>query len=153
MSALDNLQIATPCPMKWSNMKGDDRKRRCERCRLDVYNLSKLPEREATELISKKVCVTFLRRADGTVITGDCRGGFSAHFWEKFGSMERTGLILLFGAVFTALFFATVITIFGDNIRWYFGAGATGAIAAGPVSPATRSPKPLPHGTITSRAP
>src|SRR4051812_6255165 len=108
MSVLDTLQVATPCPMKWSQMKGDDRVRRCNQCRLQVYNLSKLTEREAIEVVTARKCVTFFRRADGTVITGDCRGGFSEHFWEKFASMNRAGLILLFGAVFSALFFATM---------------------------------------------
>ena len=62
-------------------------------------------------------------------MSGDCRGGFSERFWERFGAMEGTGLIVFFGAIFTALFFATVITLFGDNVRAMFGLNTTGALA------------------------
>jgi hypothetical protein len=126
MSLLEQLRVATPCPMKWSQMKGNDRVRQCDRCKLKVYNLTLLKERDAYEFVTAKKCVTFFRRADGTVMTADCRGGFSERFWEKFGSMERTGLILLFGATFSALFFATVITVFGDHFRYYFGQSVAG---------------------------
>ena len=132
MSALDNLQVATPCPMKWSQMRGDDRVRMCGRCRLHVYNLSAMTAPEATSLLEDqdgKVCATFMRRADGTVITQDCRGGFSERFWEKFGAVERTGMVFLVGGAFTALFFAALVTLFGDNIRALFGQSTTGALA------------------------
>ena len=87
---------------------------------------------EATSLLEGqggKLCATFVRRADGTVITQDCRGGFSERFWEKFGAVERTGLIFLVGGAFTALFFAAVVTVFGDNMRALFGQSTTGALA------------------------
>lgn len=145
MSALDTLKIASPCPMKWNQMAGDDRVRRCASCRLDVYNLSAMTEGEATSLLDCKkgqACVTFLRRTDGTVITGDCRGGFSDHFWEKFPGMERGGLILLFGGLFSALFFAAVVTLFGDNIRVMFGQGTVGALP-GDTHVTRRASKPV----------
>jgi hypothetical protein len=136
MSVLDNLQVATPCPMKWSQMRGDDRVRMCGRCRLHVYNLSAMTTPEATSLLEEKggkVCATFVRRADGTVITQDCRGGFSERFWEKFGTVERKGMFFLVGGAFTALFFAAVVTLFGDNVRALFGQSTTGALAGDTV--------------------
>jgi hypothetical protein len=152
MSALEDLQIATPCPMKWSQMRGDDRVRMCSRCRLHVFNLSALTAPEATSLLEEKggkVCTTFVRRADGTVITQDCRGGFSLRFFEKFGAVERKGMFFLVGGAFTALFFAAVVTIFGENMRALFGMSSTGL--AGDTLVEKRAPnranpgKPLPR--------
>jgi hypothetical protein len=140
MRPLDNLKIATPCPMKWSQMEGDDRVRHCAQCKLAVHNLSAMSEREAVELVTARKCVTFFVRADGTLITGDCRGGFSDHFWEKFATMNRSGVILLVGAAFTALFFATVLTLFGDNIRYLLSDQVTGL--PGDIPVATRTVRP-----------
>ena len=40
LEILDRLRIASPCPMRWDDMQGDDRKRFFGECRLHVYNLS-----------------------------------------------------------------------------------------------------------------
>jgi hypothetical protein len=127
---LDDLQIATPCPMKWNDMRGDERKRFCGRCKLHVYNLSEMAKAEATALVSAGgVCVTMRRRADGTVITNDCRGGFSTRFFEKYGTFERKGMVGLVVASLAALFFAMVTTLFSDNMRALFSYTDTGALA------------------------
>jgi len=34
---LDNIRIASPCPIKWTNMQGEARVRFCEHCKLNVY--------------------------------------------------------------------------------------------------------------------
>ena len=152
MSLLNELQVATPCSMKWKQMSGDDRVRRCERCRLHVYNLSAMTEREALRLVKQrdgKLCAKFLRREDGTVLTQDCRGGFSEAFWEKFGAVERTGMIMLVAGAFTALLFAAVVTIFGDNIRMLLGQGTMGALD-GTAPVAKRPPR---NGTIIPAPP
>jgi hypothetical protein len=129
MSPLDGLQIATPCPMKFSDMKGDDRVRFCAQCKLHVYNLTAMTEADAVKLVTnreQRICVSFLRRADGTVITRDCKGGFSTNFWEKFGTFERNGLVGLVVAAVVSVLFASVVTLFGDNLRALFGAEAGG---------------------------
>lgn len=80
-SGLDNLKIASPCSVSWSDMKGDERSRDCSSCRLRVYNLSAMTRAEAETLIAEKEgrpCVRFYRRADGTVITRDCPVGLRA---------------------------------------------------------------------------
>ena len=59
-------------------MTGSDQVRFCQRCEKRVYNLSALPAAEAEALLARKrlwMCVRFARRADGTVIAGDCAGG------------------------------------------------------------------------------
>lgn len=132
MSPLDSLQVATPCPMKWSQMKGDERTRHCDRCKLNVYNLSAMTAPEATRLITLaegRICATFFRRDDGTVLTRDCEGGLKALFFEKYGAVEKTGPRVVVIAAVTAAIFALGVTIFGDNVRMLFGYQTTGALA------------------------
>lgn len=62
-------------------MSGDDRVRYCGECRLNVYNLSGMSRRDATELIQLvegRLCVRFYRRKDGTLLTSDCPIGMRA---------------------------------------------------------------------------
>lgn len=78
---LDNFHIASPCPANWDEMFGDDRKRFCGGCKLNVYNLSKMTRREAENLLYNsegRLCVRFFRRADGTVLTKNCPVGWAA---------------------------------------------------------------------------
>ena len=74
-SALDTITISTPCTASWEAMKGDDRKRFCDSCRLHVYDVSAMTRAEAEALIfgsKTRVCTRLWRRADDTVITKDC---------------------------------------------------------------------------------
>jgi hypothetical protein len=62
-------------------MKGDDRARFCDECRLRVYDISRLTRREAEALISRtegRICARLYRRADGTILTKDCPVGLRA---------------------------------------------------------------------------
>ena len=80
-SPLDNIRVASPCPADWNEMYGDERKRFCSDCKLNVYNLSGMTRRDAETLIQDhegRLCVRFFRRADGTVLTADCPVG-----WER----------------------------------------------------------------------
>lgn len=56
-------------------MTGDERVRHCAQCKLNVYNISALSTKEATDLIREKegrLCLRFYRRPDGTIITDNC---------------------------------------------------------------------------------
>ena len=78
---LDNIRIASPCTANWDEMYGDDRRRFCADCKLNVYNLSDMTRRQAENLLidsEGRLCVRFFRRADGTVITRDCPVGWRA---------------------------------------------------------------------------
>jgi len=78
---LDNIHVASPCPANWDEMFGDDRKRFCGDCKLNVYNLSEMTRREAENLLYNsegRLCVRFFRRADGTVLTKNCPVGWQA---------------------------------------------------------------------------
>lgn len=79
---LDHIRLAQPCPASWEQMRGDDRVRSCDLCKLNVYNLSALSRDEAETFIAaregQQVCVRLYRRADGSVLTQDCPVGLRA---------------------------------------------------------------------------
>jgi len=80
-SKIERLRIATPCPMSWAQMTGDDRVRFCDQCHLNVYNISELTRIEAEALIAAsegRLCARLFRRADGTILTKDCPVGLRA---------------------------------------------------------------------------
>lgn len=97
---LKNLRIASPCPMNWDQMTGDDRARFCSLCSLHVYNIAELTQKQAVALISEtegRICGRIYRRSDGTVITRDCPVGLRA---------VRRRVARVTGAVF-----ATIVTL------------------------------------------
>lgn len=74
----DQIDVASPCSMRWDDMRGDDRARFCGACRLNVYDISALTRAEAESLIREHeghLCVRFFRRADGTILTRNCPVG------------------------------------------------------------------------------
>lgn len=76
---LNNIKIASPCSADWNEMVGNERSRFCGDCKLNVYNLSGMSQREAENLILQsdgRLCVKFYRRADGSVLTKDCPVGW-----------------------------------------------------------------------------
>jgi hypothetical protein len=80
-SPLNNLKVASPCSQDWDAMMGNDRKRFCGECKLNVYNLSGMTRTEAENLLHNsegRLCVRFYKRADGTVLTQDCPVGWQA---------------------------------------------------------------------------
>jgi hypothetical protein len=134
-SPLNNIHIASPCPANWDEMYGDDKKRFCAECKLNVYNLSGMTRDEAERLVTNhegRLCVSFFRRTDGTVITTDCPVG-----WAKFKQRTRlyaaaaaSLLIALFtGVLFVSLFSKGKTTI-GD-LRFPFPVPAPEKIAGG----------------------
>ncbi len=77
-SLLDNVSIASPCPVKFDQMPGDEKVRFCSLCHLNVYNISQMTRNEAEELLEtngENVCLRLYRRSDGTLITKDCPEG------------------------------------------------------------------------------
>jgi hypothetical protein len=81
-NALDRVRIAAPCETDWDEMRGDERVRFCQRCSLNVYNLSSMTKREAERLVTRtegaRLCVRFYRRSDGTMLTKSCPVGLRA---------------------------------------------------------------------------
>ena len=79
---VNTLRVASPCPMSWEKMSGDERTRFCDLCKLNVYNISEMTEREVQRLVrnsGERICGRLYKRADGTVLTRDCPVGFRAY--------------------------------------------------------------------------
>lgn len=74
---LERISIKTPCPKSWDEMQGGARRRFCDVCSLHVHNLSALTRSQGESLLRERaaeggrLCVTYARRADGTVVTAD----------------------------------------------------------------------------------
>lgn len=81
LNVFDDLQIASPCSESWERMRGDERVRHCQKCDLNVFNLSEMTSEGALALlrehVGERMCVRLYRRADGTVITQDCPVGLA----------------------------------------------------------------------------
>src|SRR5262245_57021596 len=75
---LDDVRGASACAASWSQMQGNDRARRCPRCRQCVYRITGMTRNEAEDFIhaaeSRPVFVYYERR-DGTIMTRDCLRG------------------------------------------------------------------------------
>jgi hypothetical protein len=77
---LNNLHIASPCGANWDEMFGNEQKRFCSECELNVYNLSEMSQSEAENFLFNsegRVCVRLYKRSDGTVITQNCPIGLA----------------------------------------------------------------------------
>jgi len=78
---LASLRVASPCPMSWADMNGDDRVRFCSSCNLNVYNFAEMTSDEVRALVANsggRLCGRLYRRTDGTILTRDCPVGLRA---------------------------------------------------------------------------
>jgi hypothetical protein len=108
VTSLEEIRIASPCSASWEEMRGNDRVRFCNHCRLHVYNLSSMSRQEALALVAQKeerLCVQFYRRSDGTVITRDCPVGLRT----ARRAAKHAGLFLITGMA------AVLMLVFGES--------------------------------------
>jgi hypothetical protein len=101
--SLDQINIASPCPMQWEELAGDERKRFCAQCGLNVYNISAMTKAEAESFIANaegRICAKLYRRADGAIMTRDCPVGLRAVRKKVSGAAAAafSALVSLFGA-------------------------------------------------------
>lgn len=102
LSLLQRAEIASPCPAKWDEMEGDDRKRFCHQCSKHVYNFASMTDAEAERLLREnegKVCGRIYRRDDGTILTADCPVGFA-----NLRRVVRRRLVACVGAFLVVMF-------------------------------------------------
>lgn len=93
------LTIATPCPVSWDTMKGDDRKRFCDMCSLNVYNISEMTRAEAENFLANsegRICGKIYKRADGTILTKDCPVGLRA-YRKKVSALAGAAFSMILG--------------------------------------------------------
>ena len=138
---LNNLKIASPCSQDWNAMLGDNRKRYCGECKLNVYNLSGMSKAEAENLIMNaegRLCVRFYKRADGSVLTQDCPVG-----WVKVKNRTKAYVAALASLIFTFFGALGLVSAFKKSNETVMGAL--------PISTAT--PKQTPQYTMGNIAP
>lgn len=67
-----DIPIPTPCDENWDTMTPEGRKRFCDKCKKHVYDLSRMGEASAQELLERRVadnlCVSFLFDTYGNVV-------------------------------------------------------------------------------------
>jgi hypothetical protein len=116
--SLDVIEIASPCEVSWEAMDGDERVRRCDACKLSVYNIAELSRAEAEELIRSsegRLCVRFFRRSDGTILTRDCPVGLRAV------RRQIARMVVAIGALIGFLTVGTVAATAGTGKRMAHG--------------------------------
>lgn len=114
---LDNIRVASPCPASGNEMIGDERKRYCSECKLNVYNLSDMTRREAESFIINaegRVCIKFYRRSDGTVLTKDCPVGWQAV--KRRVSRTAKALVSICAGLFGGIFISNQLQP-GQNVK------------------------------------
>jgi hypothetical protein len=70
------IHIRTPCPKRWEELVGDERKRFCSECCLHVHNAAALTQREARALVSEatgRVCLRIEYDAQGAPVHRETR--------------------------------------------------------------------------------
>jgi len=103
---LRSITVAKPCPADWNSMAGDERKRHCSECGLNVHNIAGMTETEVRELIGThegRLCIRLFRRSDGTVITKDCPKGLAAYRRRvtRFAGAALASILALFSASYS----------------------------------------------------
>src|SRR6185295_13388572 len=104
--SLQQLRLASPCDMSWNDMRGNNRTRFCDQCRLNVYNIEALTEDEVHRLIVEtegRFCGRLWVRKDGTIVTRDCPVGLA---------LLRRGWWWAIGRA------AALLTLFGTGLAW-----------------------------------
>lgn len=105
---IENYEKASECPVKWDEMVGKSRVRFCEKCEQQVYDLSKLDQAEAEQLIVKregKSDLTYYRRADGKWQVRDCPIGAAKKSKLKLTFGIAGGAVVLLVGLFVLSFF------------------------------------------------
>ncbi len=97
---LGRIGVASPCSAKWGEMVGDERERFCLSCDKQVFNISAMARAEAEAFLASRVegdpaCIRFYRRADGTVLTGDCPTGVRRKRLRVLGAVALGGTALV----------------------------------------------------------
>jgi len=102
---LNSISVAKPCRADWNSMTGDERKRHCGECGLNVHNIAGMTAAEVRKLIGThegRLCIRLFRRPDGTVITKDCPKGLAAYRRRvaRFAGAAFAAAVGLFSASF-----------------------------------------------------
>jgi hypothetical protein len=146
---LDNISIASPCSQDWNAMVGNERKRYCGECKLNVYNLSGMSSTEAENLVLNsegRLCVRYFQREDGTILTQDCPVGWQAV--KRRISRTAAAFVALFFGLLSGLGFAIALKHTDQNniVRRFLPvfSPTPEKYLMGNIAPRTPTPTPKP---------
>ncbi len=108
VNLLDQLRLATPCGVPWERMSGDDRSRTCDKCKLNVYNLTGMIPLEAEQFLTEREssnCTRIYRRVDGSILAKDCPRGI------------RRARLATVAVIGIAAMFLLAMEQYGDHVR------------------------------------
>ena len=74
LSAVDQLEVRTPCNADWESMVGNDQVRFCEHCAKSVHNVSSMTMAQAEKLArdsNGRLCVRYRKLPNGEIRTAD----------------------------------------------------------------------------------
>ena len=148
---LNNLKVASPCSQDWNAMLGDNRKRYCGECKLNVYNLSGMTRAEAENLIMNaegRLCVRFYKRADGSVLTEDCPVG-----WAKVKNRAKAYVTALASLIFTFFGALGLVSAFKKSNEAVMGDMIPVSTATPKATPKNTPQPPVVMGNIAVPAP
>lgn len=114
-SPLNNIKIASPCSANWDEMYGNERRRFCGECKLNVYNLSGMKKYDAENLLrvsEGRVCVRYFQRSDGTILTADCPVA-----WAKVKHRLTVAATAVFSMLLAILGGLTAVSLFRKNVE------------------------------------
>ncbi|MGD9562113.1 MAG: hypothetical protein AB7F88_07815 [Pyrinomonadaceae bacterium] len=114
-SPLVNIKIASPCSANWNAMQGNERKRFCGECKLNVYNLSGMSRYDAENLLrvsEGRLCVRYFQRSDGTVLTADCPVG-----WARVKQRISIAAAAAFSLLFALLGMLAAVPFMRKNVE------------------------------------
>ena len=97
------LTVGTPCPKRWGELAGDDKRRFCEQCQLHVHNLSGMSAPEREHFVAEsggKACIAYELRPDGSMVTPS-RWGWLLQPVYRFRFAMAAFLAALLPVVFT----------------------------------------------------
>ncbi|MDH3493918.1 MAG: carboxypeptidase-like regulatory domain-containing protein, partial [Acidobacteriota bacterium] len=100
------LRVAKPCGVEWDSMTGDEQKRRCDLCELDVYNIEEMTRRQVARLLSMpdgRICGRIRRRADGTIVTRNCPKGIRDYGFRmaRIAGAALSAVLAMFSITYT----------------------------------------------------
>lgn len=89
--SLDQIHIPEPCPESWATMRGDDRKRFCDRCQKHVHNLSAMSREDAEAVLASEAspCVQMLRDRSGRILHQPTQRG-----WHRFRPFAMASMLI-----------------------------------------------------------
>ncbi|MGC4088086.1 MAG: hypothetical protein QM756_09345 [Polyangiaceae bacterium] len=122
------VDMASPCPLTWDELQGDEASRFCARCNKSVVNLALLTAEQGAAAVARGSCVRLQFRADGSVVSADSKRGAG-----------RTGLVLA----------ASLAAALGCNSQKARPDVPVMIGSAAVVAPPPSSSAPLPSSSVT----